>query len=101
MNDHLCTAFIAASGDPGAGTNFHEFSGRNWAFCKRNTRSRNAVIYYRNTKKKTNRDGTILQHYKNKSNWKSRWNNIATLTLKLNSIKIIMNNTKLYEQKFK
>ena len=35
----LCTAFIAASGDPGAGKGFHEFSGRIWAFCKRNATS--------------------------------------------------------------
>ena len=62
MNDHVCTALVAISGDPGAGTAFHEFSGRIWAFCKRNTTSRNAIIHYRNTKRKTNRDGTESQH---------------------------------------
>ena len=36
MNDHLCTALVAASDDPGAGTAFHESSGRTWAFRKRN-----------------------------------------------------------------
>ena len=36
---------------------------------------------------KINRDGIISQHYKNKSN-------DATLTLKSNSMKIIINNTK-------
>ena len=30
MNDHLCTALVAASG-AGAGTAFHEFGGRVWA----------------------------------------------------------------------
>ena len=62
MNYYLCTALVAASDDPKAGTVFHEFSGRIWAFCKRNANSRNAIIHYRNTKKKTNRDGTISQH---------------------------------------
>ena len=62
MNDHLCTALTAASGDPGAETVFHESSGRIWAFCKRNATSRNAIIHYRNTKKKTNHDGIISQH---------------------------------------
>ena len=28
MNDH-CTALVAASGDPGAETDFHESSGKN------------------------------------------------------------------------
>ena len=32
MNDHL----VAASGDPGTGTAFHNSSGRIWAFRKRN-----------------------------------------------------------------
>ena len=54
MNDHLCTAFVAALGDPGTGTAFHEFSGRIWAFCKRNATSRNAITHYRNTKRKNN-----------------------------------------------
>ena len=49
MNDHLCTALVAASGDPGTGKAFHEFSGRIWALCKRNATSRDAIIYYRNT----------------------------------------------------
>ena len=44
MNDHLCTALVAASGDSGAGTAFHESSGRVWAFCKLNATSRNAII---------------------------------------------------------
>ena len=58
----IVTALVAASGDPGAGTAFHESSGRIWAFCKRNAISRNATIHYRNTKRKTNRDETISQH---------------------------------------
>mgnify|MGYP004582202103 CR=1 FL=1 len=41
MNDHLCTALVVASGDPGTGTAFHEFNGRIWAFRKRNTTSEN------------------------------------------------------------
>ena len=49
INDHLYTALVAASGDLGAGTAFHEFSGRIWAFYKRNATSRNAIIHYRNT----------------------------------------------------
>ena len=54
MDDHLCTALVAASGDSAAGTSFHEFSGRMWAFYKRNATSRNAITHYRNTKKKCN-----------------------------------------------
>ena len=77
----MTTALVAASGDPGAGTVFHEFSGRIWTFCKRNATSRNAIIHCRNTNRK--------------SNWKSRWNNVATLTLKANSIKIIIKSTKV------
>ena len=60
MNDHLCTALVAASGDSGAGTTFHESSGRVWAFCKRN-----AIIHVIATlrgKLIGNRDRTILQH---------------------------------------
>ena len=79
MNDHFFTALIAASGDPEAGTTFHEASGRIWAFCKRNATLRNATIHYRNTNRR-------------KSNWKSRWNNVATLTLKPNWVKIIISN---------
>ena len=60
-DDHFSTALVAVSGDSGTGTAFHEFSGRIWAFCKRNATLRNAIIHYRNTKK-TNRDGTISQH---------------------------------------
>ena len=52
MNDHLCAALVATSGDGGAGTAFHKSSGRIWAFCKRNAISRNPNIYYRNTKRK-------------------------------------------------
>ncbi|KAK1124995.1 hypothetical protein K0M31_006332 [Melipona bicolor] len=70
MNDH-CTALVAASGDPGVRTVFHESSGGIWAFCKRNATSRNAIIHYRNINKR-------------KNNWISRWNNVATLTLQLN-----------------
>ena len=36
MNNHLRTALVAASGDPGTETDFHKSSGRIWAFCKRN-----------------------------------------------------------------
>ena len=54
MNDHLCTAFVAALNDPGTETAFHESSGRIWAFCKRNTTSRNAITHYRNTKRENN-----------------------------------------------
>ena len=46
------TALVAASGDPVAGTAFHEFSGRIWAFRKRNATLRNAIIHYRNTNSK-------------------------------------------------
>ena len=67
MDDHLCTALTAALSDQGAGASFHEFSGRIWAFCKRNAASRNPMIHYRNTKRKTN--------------WNSLWNNIATLRI--------------------
>ena len=49
MNDHLCTVFVAVSDDPGAGTAFHEFSGRIWAFRKRNATSRKKRDHYRNT----------------------------------------------------
>ena len=62
----IVTALVATSGDPGAGTAFHEFSGRVWAFCKRNARSKNAIIHYRNTKSKNkteNRDEIMSQHY--------------------------------------
>ena len=62
MNYYLCTALVAASGDPKAGTVFHEFSGRIWAFYKRNATSGNTIIHYRNTKRKTNRDETVSQH---------------------------------------
>ena len=58
----IVTALVAASGDPGAERAFHESSGRIWAFCKRNATSRNATIHYCDTKRKTNRDGTISQH---------------------------------------
>ena len=30
MRDHIFTALVAASGDPGAGTSFHETNGRIW-----------------------------------------------------------------------
>ena len=46
MNNHFCTALVAASGNPGADTTFHESSGRIWAFCKRNATLRNAIIHY-------------------------------------------------------
>ena len=66
MSDHLCTALVAASSDPGAGKAFHEFSGRIWALCKRNATSRNAIVYYRNTniegKLIGNRDEITSQH---------------------------------------
>ena len=78
-------AFTTASGDPGAGTNFHEFSGRNWAFCKRNARSKNAIIHYRNTRGKL----IVMERYRN--------NNIATLTLKFNE-NYDEQYTKLYKQ---
>ena len=39
MNDHICTAFVAASGDPEAEIAFHESSGKIWAFRKRNATS--------------------------------------------------------------
>ena len=54
MNDHLCTALVAALGDPGTTKTFHKSSGRIWAFCKRNAISRNAIIHCRNTKSKSN-----------------------------------------------
>ena len=47
MNDYLCTALVATSSDPGAGTAFHKFSGRFWAFRKRNTTSRNSLLKLR------------------------------------------------------
>ena len=77
----MTTALVAVSGNPGAGTVFHEFSGRIWAFCKRNATSRNAIIHYRNT-----------NNYR-KTNWKSRRNNIATL-----GIKIIENRDEIMSQ---
>ena len=49
--DHFCTALVAASGNPGTGTAFHEFRKEFWAFCKRNATSRNAIIHSRNTDK--------------------------------------------------
>ena len=55
MNDHLCTVL----GDPGAGTAFHESSGKIWAFHKRNAISKNAIIHYSNTNRESNRDGAI------------------------------------------
>ena len=64
MNDHLCTALVAASGDPGPGTDFHKSSGRIWAFYKRNAISRNALIHCRNTKRKTNWSNTIILRVK-------------------------------------
>ena len=78
MNDHFCTALTAASGDPVARIVFHKSNGKIWAFCKRNATSKNAIIHYK----------IIL-----KTNWKSRWNNVATLTLKPNWMKIITNYT--------
>ena len=60
MNYQLCTALVAASGDSGAEVDFHESSGRTWAFCKRNATSRNAIIHYRNTKRKRNWNIAIL-----------------------------------------
>ena len=65
-----CTALVAVSSDPGAGTAFHKFSGRIWAFRKRNATLRNANIHYHNTNKK-------------KNNWNSQCNNIATLRVKV------------------
>ena len=65
MNDYFCTTLVIAPGDPGAGTAFHEFSGRILAFCKRNATSRNAIIHYRNTKSKDktgNRGEVMSQH---------------------------------------
>ena len=69
INDQLCTALVAASGDSGAEADFHESSGRIWVFCKRNATSRNAIIHYRNTKRKTNWND---YYHNTKSNWKSR-----------------------------
>ena len=60
--NNLCTALVAVSDDPGAGTAFHESSGRIWAFRKRNAISRKATIHCRNTKRKNNRDATISQY---------------------------------------
>ena len=54
MNDH-CTALVAVSGDPE----------RIWAFCKRDTTLRNAIIHYRDTNKKKaigNHDEIMSQH---------------------------------------
>ena len=52
MNDHFCTALIAASCDPGVETAFYESSERIWAFCKRNATSRNATDHsLRNAKR--------------------------------------------------
>ena len=81
MNDHLCTALVAAIGDPRVRTTLHKYSGRSWAFYKRNATSRNAIIHYRNT-----------NNYR-KTNWKSRRNNIATL-----GIKIIENRDEIMSQ---
>ena len=57
---------VAASDDPGPGTDFHESSGRIWAFCKRNAISKNAIIrnIYHNTKNKRieKPDEIISQH---------------------------------------
>ena len=66
MNDNFCTTLVAASGDPGAETAIHEFSGKIWAFCKRNAISRNAIIHYCNTKRKSNtgnRDEIIMSQH--------------------------------------
>ena len=54
MNDHLCAALVATSGDLGRGIVFHKSSGKIWAFCKRNAILRNAIAHYRNTKRKCN-----------------------------------------------
>ena len=68
MNDHFYTALVAALGDPGAGTVFHESSGRIWAFRKRNTtfrkETRSFIIATLTIKGKLieNRDGTMSQH---------------------------------------
>ena len=64
MNDHVCTALVVVSDDPGARTAFHEFSGRIWAFCKRNATLRNAIIIATLIRGKVigNRDGIISQH---------------------------------------
>ena len=45
MNDHLCTTLVPGSRDTGAGTAFHEFSGRIWAFRKRNATSKKKRDY--------------------------------------------------------
>ena len=66
---------VAASDDPGPGTDFHESSGRIWTFCKRNAISRNAIIHCRNTKRKIN------------------WSNTATLR-----VKVIGNRDKIISQ---
>ena len=71
MNNHLCTALIVASDDPEARTTFHEFSGRIWAFCKRNANSRNAIIHYRTTKKKKLIAMEQYRNTKSKSNTKT------------------------------
>ena len=71
---HESSVRIWPSSDLGAGINFHKCSGRIWAFHKRNATSRNAIVYYRNTKNEK----------------KSQWSNIATLNLKLNLMKIIV-----------
>ena len=59
MNDHFCTTLVTVSGDPGAGTAFHEFSGRLWTLCKRNVTS------------EKERDHSLLQTLIS-TNWKSR-----------------------------
>ena len=68
MTTALCTALIAASGDPGTGTDFHESSGRIWAFRWANatllqkTRSFMIVTLIIRGKLIRNREGTISQH---------------------------------------
>ena len=62
MNDHICAALVAASGDPGTAS--HEYSRRIWAFCKRNATLRNAIIIATLIRGKVigNRDAIISQH---------------------------------------
>ena len=79
MKGPPCTALVAASGNPEAGTAFHEFSGKIWAFRKSKAISRNAIIHYRNTNSKK-----LL--YGNKNLLLSKYSNTPKLNNRIDSI---------------
>ena len=61
MNYRICTALVAASGDPWSRYDLPQIQWKNLGICERNATSRNAIIHYRNTKRKSKWNIVILR----------------------------------------